>query len=457
MHGEATLHEEERRGSRRHTGVSRETPPVCRRALPGRGGLLVAAAALLVLGACSSEVEPLLPAPRPECFRVADPYAVTGAWYRGNFHMYSEHSDGSLDAAKLVDLYQRNGYTVLCVSDHDQYGNQDGGIMPHYQTDGLLHDWNGDGVLHPDYVFGSGVEAYARDWSTPPAGWILDNWYHDAGSKQEDALVMLTGAEMTRGGFHIGLVGTPAGALEPPNAPDAYIERTHAAGGFVALEHPGEWNGRPGQLARTLDMRRFDAVEIMNGLRLTRQKSGLPVPRPAASGVPRDADLCAALGPADATPVWDGLLSRGYRLWGIADDDCHTWQGAPDAFPFTAFDMIRAATPSTEDFLAALQVGSFYGSTGLFFRDLRADGDSVIAWAPGAHTLRFIGWGGQVLQRVAAERAAYPCDGSEGYVRVEATGAPDPEHGWPMQAWSQPFFIESAPCTAVRAGDRDGG
>jgi hypothetical protein len=426
----------------------------------GRAGIrtaiaaALAATAPLVLGGCDGTGP--VAAPSFECFRIADPYAQPGSWYRGNFHMHSEHSDGALDGPHLLDLYHRNGYAVLCISDHNQYGNQDGGVLPQYQSDDQVHDWNQDGRLHPERVFGSGVEAYVRAWDQPPATWVRDGWYRTELSKWDDVPVVLAGAEMSLRGFHIGLVGTPAGALEPPDGSDAYIERTHNAGGFVSLAHPGEWNLRPGDLAHVLNLRRFDAIEIMNGVRLTHERSGGTAALPAAPGRPGATDLCAGAGPADATPLWDGLLSRGFRLWGIANDDCHTWEGAPEGYPFSAFDMVLAAEPTAEGYLTALQAGSFYGSTGLFFRDLGARGDSVVAWVPGAKTIRFIGWGGRVLLQADDERAAYGCSGSEGYVRVEATGGTDPSQGWAAQVWSQPFYIESAPCSAPRTGEPEG-
>jgi len=311
-------------------------------------------------------------------------------------------------------------------------------------------------VLHPEWVQGSGVEAYVRDWNAPPGHWARDTWYRPQQLRWDDTPVLLSGAEVALGGIHVGLAGVPPGALEPPAASAGAIRRAREAGGFVTLAHPGEWNGRAGDLARILDLRQYHAVEIMNGLRLTHTKRGSEAVRPSAAEPGHDDDLCLGDGPADATALWDGLLSRGYRLWGIANDDSHTPPGFKVAYPFTAFDMVRTTDPSAEGFLAALHAGSFYGSTGLFFRELGAQGDSVVAWAPGAVELRFIGWGGQVLLESSSERAAYACTGTEGYVRVEATGKPDPNHGWLWQAWSQPFYIESAPCSAQPAGEREG-
>ena len=235
-------------------------------------------------------------------------------------------------------------------------------------------------------------------------------------------MVLLSGAEATWGGFHIGLVGCRPGPIEAPNTTLDMIPRTVAAGGFVFLAHPAAWNGAAGRLVNQLDLHRFEGLEIMNGLLLV-----------AGSG-------------ADATPLWDGLLSAGYRLWGMANDDSHTWVGAPDAYPFTAFDIVKASTDSETGFLEALHRGSFYGSTGLVFSQLAVEGDVLQVWAPRATRLRFIGRGGRVLQEVDDVRAAYAFQGSESYVRVEALGKPLDGQSWAQCAWSQPFYVHASPC-----------
>ena len=111
--------------------------------------------------------------PEATRFVLQDPYATGGGqWLKGNFHMHTRHSDGSADAAEEVRTYRYAGYQVLCITDHNQYGDQDGGIVPGWQADATLHDWNGDGKVHADHVFGSGVEAYVRDWNQPPPEWM---------------------------------------------------------------------------------------------------------------------------------------------------------------------------------------------------------------------------------------------------------------------------------------------
>ncbi len=370
-------------------------------------------ALLLLLGLGCQDVE----APRALGVEVTDPYARPGSWYRGTFHVHTSHSDGSYDGAGIVQLYGRAGYGVLAITDHNQYGDQDGGIVPQFQNDALLHDWNGDGELHPEHVFGSGVESYVRDWSRTPPSWAVDRWVQPSFGEGAERPVLLSGAEVSYHEHHIGLVGTPRGWIEPPNRYLDALARTHAAGGFVYLAHPAEWNNKPQRLATRLPLQQFDGIEIINGLWLSRA------------------------GAYDARPLWDDLLASGYRLWGLANDDAHTWEGSEHSVPFTAFNMVRTDSPTAAGFLAALHAGAFYASTGLFFAQIELSGRRLVVSAPGATRLRFIGRKGSALLEVAGDSATYEIGGLEGTVRVEAEGPPAPGSTWPRGAWSQPFFV----------------
>lgn len=377
---------------------------------------LVLGAFCLVVAGCDAVQSP---APR---FVVENPYATPGTWVRGNFHVHTDHSDGALSGEETAVAYQRAGYGVLCITDHNQYGDQDGGVPASLQVDATVHDWNGDGTLHGTQVFGSGVEAYVRDWNAPPPEWAVDRWVQPDYTGHREPLVLLAGSEATFGDFHIGLVGYPRRWIEPPaNRGLEYIDRTHDAAGFVYLAHPAAWNEAPESLQRAFPLARLDGLEIINGLWLTKN------------------------GAADATRLWDRLLARGVRLWGLANDDAHTWEGAPDAYPFSAFNMLLTADPSPEGYLAALRAGAFYASTGLLFETLALHADSLEVIAPGAERIRFIGAGGIVLFEVSGPRALYDFSGREIYVRVHAEASPASGASWNRGAWTQPFFLTRAP------------
>jgi hypothetical protein len=383
----------------------------------------------LVAAALAAACDPAQGPSAPVCFTVEDPYAQPGTWYRSNFHMHSKHSDGALFPEDLVREYHKAGYGVLCITDHNSYGDQDGGVVKELQNDSLVHDWNGDGVVHPERQFGSGTEAFVRDWTQPSRPWSMDSYVHPEGATVVNVPILFSGSEATYKSWHIGLVGYPPGPIEAPSTTLDFIPRTTNAGGFVFLAHPAAWNDSPRVIVQQFDLRAFDALEVINGLQLTMNR------------------------PADATRLWDALLSSGYRLWGMANDDSHTWVGAENATPFTAFDLVEAAEATPSAVMQALHRGSFYGSTGLTFSRLGVAHDSLQVWAPLAERLRFIGSGGRVLLEVAGRRAAYAFRGSEGYVRVEAVGKPTEGGHWPMGAWSQPFYVHVSPCAAGTSRD----
>jgi hypothetical protein len=362
--------------------------------------------------------------------QVDDPYCSGGSWLRANLHMHSDHSHGLLGAAALADLYSQNGYGILAITDHNQYGDQDGGILPgKYQTDSLLHDWNGDGATHPEHVVGSGVEAYVRDWAVEPPAWARDRWYRPAEAAIEAVPLMLSGFEASYSyfGAHFVLVGYPPGPIAPPGPGFDWLGTSAAAGGFAFIAHPGNANGMASRFAAALPIAEFQGIEIANGARLT----GAPVPGQLV---------------ADATPLWDSLLTRGFRLWGLAGDDSHYPPGAAEQYPFTAFIMVLCPEPTEESALAALHRGAFYASTALTFEELRVAGTALRVRVPGARELRFVGSSGRLLVAMAGESAVYVFRGHEGYVRVEARGDPvqGPLNSWPQTAWSQPFRVTTS-------------
>jgi hypothetical protein len=294
---------------------------------------------ILSLGLACRSIEP----PVPAVDGVRDPYCQSGSWTLGNFHMHSSHSDGVYSGQELTQLYRLRGYGVLCISDHNSYGDQDGGVHSALQSDDIVHDWNGDGTVHPVNEFGSGVEAYVRDWSQPPQPWVKDDWYLPEPLQEQQPMIVLRGAEASLGGWHIGLIGYPTSRIEPPKSSVGFIGRTRAAGGFVHLAHPAEWNGKGHGLARVLDLNAFHGLEIVNGLRQTKGEAW------------------------DATPLWDELLTMGYRMWGLGNDDAHTTWDTREARPFTVFNVVLVSEPTREGHLQALHRGSFYPSTGVFF------------------------------------------------------------------------------------------
>ncbi len=140
--------------------------------------------------------------------------------------------------------------------------------------------------------------------------------------------------------------------------------------------------------------------------------------------------------------VWDVLLTRGKRVYGIAVDDAHHFQeefSRTRANPGRGWVVVKAPRLEAGALMEALEAGRFYASTGVELEDVvvsetrievrvRARGDF-------RYTTTFIGSGGRVLKTVTGPLASFDLEAPEVYVRarVEDSGG--------AVAWVQPVFV----------------
>ncbi len=143
--------------------------------------------------------------------------------------------------------------------------------------------------------------------------------------------------------------------------------------------------------------------------------------------------------------VWDILLTRGKRIYGIAVDDAHHFQGefSPTRVnPGRGWVVVRASELSAPALMESLEEGRFYASTGVELEDVVVLGSRLeVHIAPRGdfkYTTTFIGEGGRALALAHGLTAAYELTGQERYVRarVEDSGG--------AVAWVQPVFVEGS-------------
>ena len=146
-----------------------------------------------------------------------------------------------------------------------------------------------------------------------------------------------------------------------------------------------------------------------------------------------DARLASgSAGGADATELWDRLLSAGNRVYAFAGDDAVS---VDDPAIGHAWIEVLAPAQDRQSLLSSLRQGSFVASTGATFVNLGVEGRTITAEASAGSSLRFIGHGGRLLLTTSTNSGSYQVRGDEGYVRVEAIS----DDGG--RAWSQPFFM----------------
>ncbi|MBT6147625.1 MAG: CehA/McbA family metallohydrolase, partial [Gemmatimonadetes bacterium] len=75
---------------------------------------------------------------------------------------------------------------------------------------------------------------------------------------------------------------------------------------------------------------------------------------------------------ASTEQMWDDLLTRGMRIYGVSSDDAHTFQTlTPHASnPGRGWVMVQADTLTADAITKAMQAGDFYASSGIFLRDV---------------------------------------------------------------------------------------
>ncbi len=238
------------------------------------------------------------------------------AWFRGDLHMHTAHSDGScksLRGAKvpcpvfvIVDAAVRKGLDFIAITDHNTTS----------QNDAMRE-------LQPYF----------------------------------DSLLMIPGREMTTFHGHANLFGTAepldfrVGSREVPEI-NTLLRRANQLGGLVSLNHPnsptGEacmgcgWDPSP-----AADSSLVQAVEAVNG--------------------------GSEEGPYAGLSFWERQLNRGLRLTGIGGSDNHTAQQPLDEVgavgsPTT---VVYATELSTPAILQAIRAGHV-------FVDLTASKDRLL-------------------------------------------------------------------------------
>jgi hypothetical protein len=300
-------------------------------------------------------------------------------WYKGNTHTHTNNSDGDSSPDDVVKWYRSNGYNFVVITDHEYITP----VAP-------LNDLHGkDGV----FLVISGQEVTDHVKNVP---------YH------------INGLGLTR-------VVMPARLDDPVATLLANIDAVTKAGGLPQLNHPNF-----GWALTAPQIRRLEGVllmEIANAHPLVNNYGG--------GGRP------------SVEEIWDELLTAGKVIYGIADDDSHTFKRPGDrtmALPGQAWIYVRAEELTPQALFAAMKKGDFYGSTGVELDDVASDDNSIVvdikAQRGRLYRTEFIGSGGRVLAVSSSDPAVYKIVGDEGYVRARITDS----NG--LRAWTQPAFLK---------------
>lgn len=235
---------------------------------------------------------------------------------------------------------------------------------------------------------------------------------HDAVTETERldpcGMTLIPGNEITLNGAHLLHVNANA-VIEPDPERQAIIDNINGQGGFAIMNHPNWGENFVHCSQAELEMlRNYDGIEIYNGVSERVE------------------------GNAMATDRWDMLLSKGRRVWGFGNDDCHE----PWDFEI-AWNAVFAEDQCAESLIAAMREGRFYVSTGVHIDAIHADEHCLTVESKDTQCFRIVCDHGRVLDTVVGARLEFvpPYQAPFSYFRIECYG-----FGTRM-AWTQPCFI----------------
>lgn len=329
------------------------------------------------------------------CASVVAPVGAQGRWFKGNTHAHSLSSDGDVPVDAVVRWYREHGYHFTFVTEHE------------YFTD--VTPLNGVFAAGNRFLVIAGQEVTQRVADPAHTGGVRQAHVNALGTSR---VVMPIGERNIAQGMSIA-------ATYARN--DSAIR---AAGGIMQVNHPNFIWSVP--LADMMDLPDSTLFEVWNGHPIVYNLGGT--------------DSTGQVMPSTEAR-WDSVLSRGRLLFGIADDDSHSYKPEdaenPDlARPGRGWIQVRADTLSQAAILGALRRGDFYSSTGIVLRDLRVSPTEyrleITPAGDRRYRTEFIGRGGRILASSTTLRPSYRITGSEGYVRARVVDSSG------RMAWTQP-------------------
>ncbi len=298
-------------------------------------------------------------------------------WYKGNIHTHTTESDGDEDPHKVASWYRRHGYDFLVLSDHNHL---------------TLLDYS------------TGRRRFRKPLMVPG----------------EEVSVRIDGGETP---IHVNGVGISR-VVEPVDAGDvvstlqANVDAIVAAGGIASINHPNYgWAFDHRALTR---VQGASLLEVFNG-------------HPGTN-------VFGAPGLPSYEQIWDGVLSAGRVIFGVATDDSHNYHDFTPRHsnPGRGWVVVEADELTQDAIVDGLALGRFYASTGVALTRLECSADGIALEIDQeldfVYTTRFTGKGGEVLAESTGPTAEYEASGDEEYVRATVVSSSGPK------AWTQPVF-----------------
>ncbi len=207
--------------------------------------------------------------------------------------------------------------------------------------------------------------------------------------------------------LHILALGLRDKTLMPTKGYDVFntlqnnVQAIRALGALPVLCHPNfYWAYGADELSRIQDC---DFFEVVNA-------------HP-------DVDSAGGGDVAGTEEMWDFVLSRGKRMFGIGTDDMHDLAKRAGR----SWIMVQAAELSQEAVFAAMERGDFYTSTGVTLDDIRIERSKMKLRIKAEEGMRyatfFVGSGGRILKTDLSLSPSCKYPKAERYIRAKVIDA----------------------------------
>ncbi|HJN14474.1 MAG TPA: CehA/McbA family metallohydrolase [Armatimonadota bacterium] len=218
---------------------------------------------------------------------------------------------------------------------------------------------------------------------------------------------------------------------------------------------PGEELSRPHIVGLGLSETITDDLDFAGQIAAIRSQGGLPIlahpnwmglhvdeiaEQDGLAGMEIYNFICESLnGKGHSLSMYDELLERGRRFWGLAVDDAHMSANHPGGAK--AWVMVQAEDLTVEAILAGVEAGDFYSSTGPEIQSIEVDGEQIHITCSACVSIIAAGWGPHgtrvnALPGKTLTEATYQPNPGMKYCRFEVRAADG------TAAWSNPLWIE---------------
>lgn len=317
-------------------------------------------------------------------------------WLRGSTHVHAAPSgDATLDPRAVMTWYREHGYDFIVLTDHNRVTIVDpafaaiGGRTSAAPSDGPLV------ITGTELTYNPGA---CTDPEPPPGG---------------KCRIHVNG---------LGVTTRPAGRIEWADRPrrdrlgmyQAALRYLADAGALVQINHP-QWSwGMTPALLIALAGDGAALIEIANSAFAAWNDGDATHPSPEA--------------------LWDDALRAGARLWAVASDDAHSYDGKGKYPAGGGWIMVDAARDA-DAIVTAIGAGRFYASTGVALAWAGPVGDELWVEAAaderGPLEIAFI-VDGAVAATSTGRRATFALPAAPSYVRARVTRSGG------ARAWTQP-------------------